>query len=401
MAQAGIQVELFEASPKPGGRTRSFIDKASGELCDNGPHLLIGAYQATQQLLSDCNATSNLVWQPSLKLPLWDVERNHFQLFPAPWLPFPLALLMAVRSLPAHGWASAVAMLRLARALNQDHPADTSVSDLIRLYDIPPTLVSDMLEPICLGSMNEDIHSADASTFKRILRESFASKKTARLGWFNAPLDLALIKPLVERAEQLGVNIRTRQRVRSLKKEADAVLVNGDLYDAVVIALPAFAADALLDRESQSETRCITNVHLWFEANPGLPETFVGGIRTTGQWFFDITAQMQQQELPLYHICAVISADEQDMDDATLLELVTHELNLICNSSTHLSPCHFRIIREKRATVLVRKHDASQMASVRMIDATEQPLPGELPATIEFAVQRGEKAAIEVLKLLL
>jgi len=57
-------------------------------------------------------------------------------------------------------------------------------------------------------------------------------------------------------------------------------------------------------------------------------------------------------------------------------------------------PAHIRVVQEKRATVLTRpapEHGATLPAW--LIDASEQPRPGDLPATIEAAVQRGEYAA--------
>ena len=399
LAEAGFKVELFEAAPKPGGRTRSFIDKTTGELCDNGPHLLIGAYQATQQLLSDCHAAGNITWQTSLKLPLWDKQRDSFQLAPVTWLPFPLALLWAVKTLPGHGWRSAFGMLRLAATLHKKATDDNAtVADLIRLCRIPAALVRDMLEPICFGAMNEGVESANATSFRRVLKESFASRTSARLGWFNKPLDEALIQPLVLKAEQLGVNITTGHRVRSLQPQTDGLLVNDVTFDAAVIALPAYATDALLGQASSCETRCITNVHLWYKDLAGLSEPLVGGIATTGHWFFDVSAQMHHKTA-LRHICVVISAESDPMPDELLVEQLNHELNVICGTTTH-TPSHYRLVREKRATVLVRAHEQLQMPSNRIINASESPRPGDLPATIEFAVLRGENAALTVANLL-
>ncbi|WP_370465533.1 FAD-dependent oxidoreductase [Mariprofundus sp. NF] len=398
LAEAGIKVELFEAAAKAGGRTRSFIDKTTGELCDNGPHLLIGAYAATQQLLSDCSAADNVTWQPSLKLSLWDEQRKLFNLQPAPYMPFSMALLIAVKALPGHDWRSAAAMLRLARLLDQSNHQQSTVAELFRLAAIPENLRRDMLEPICLGVMNEDISTASAATFKRVLKESFASKASARLGWFNAPLDKALIAPLVEKAEQLGVSIRTGYRVRSVKEQAGGLVeVDGKPFTTAVLALPAYAAATLLGLEKRFETRCITNIHLWYKGHCGLPEPLIGGIGTSGEWFFDVS-QTFEESPPLRHLCVVISADESRISDEVLVAQISHEINLICDVES--VPVHHRIIREKRATVLVRESQPMLTASSRILDATESPAPGQLPATIEFAVLRGEKAASQARKLL-
>ena len=289
-------------------------------------------------------------------------------------------------------------MMRLAVAMRTNNPDNTTVSRLIESCCIPSKLVHDMLEPLCLGAMNEEIETADATTFKRVLRESFASKQSARLGWFNAPLDHSLIEPLVQKAEEFGAKIRTGRVVRSISEQGDGLLVDGEYFHAVVIALPAYAADRIFNRDSLCETRCITNVHLWYENHPGLPEALLGGVGTRGQWFFDVSTQMQHTNPELRHLCVVISADDSTLDDKLLVEQLSHELNQICEGN--IVPCHYRIIREKRATVLVSHQQHVQLPSSRIIDATEAPISGQLPATIEFAVQRGEKAALEASKLL-
>jgi len=400
LAQNNIKVDLFETAPEAGGRTRSFIDKKTGEWCDNGPHLLNGAYLSTEKLLADCGASEHVSWQPSLKLPLWDQQRQHFSLNPSATLPFPLAMLLAVQSMPGHNWRSALTMLRLHIAVKRKQCIEANVAALLQYCHAPGEFIHDMIEPICLGAMNEAIETADASTFGRVLAESFASRRSARLGWFNAPLQQALIEPLVQQAEHAGAIIHTRHRVKSLQDRADEVIVDGVRFDACVIALPAYARNRLLAEDAVCETRAITNVHLWYKDCPSLPEPFIGGIGTLGQWFFDVSLQMGQINPPLRHLCAVISAVENKMEDDKLVVQLNRELSRLCSgiSSPSHSPSHSRIVHEKRATVLVRDHHEKNTGK-RIIDASEAPTPGELPATIEFAVQRGEKAALEIKKL--
>jgi len=400
LAEYGFAVELFEAAPSPGGRTRSFLDTSTGEQCDNGPHLLNGAYHATRQLLHDCGASNYVTWQPSLCLPLWDEQRQHFCIAPSPRLPFPLAMLKSVLSLPGHNWRSALAMLRLQFA-SRHPPANQSVATLLQQCGIPATLIRDMLEPVCLGAMNEAIETANALSFGRVLQESFAAANTACLGWFNAPLQQALIEPLLNKATQSGVQIHTGQRIRSIQAASDHVHVNNTRVDAAVLALPAYARQQLLRDHTACETRAITNVHLWYKHHPGLPAPFIGGIGTLGQWFFDVSAQMGQasSEHSTRHLCAVMSAfdphDQASLHNTALAEQINQELSRLCDMP--MTPIHTRIICEKRATVLVRSHQTTSVHG-NIFDASEAPTPGDLPATIEYAVQRGEKVAIDIKK---
>ena len=79
-AQKGYAVDLYEAAPALGGRTRSFFHAPTQTWVDNGPHLLIGVYQRTQALLEEVGALPMIQWQDALTLPLWDAQRGNFAL---------------------------------------------------------------------------------------------------------------------------------------------------------------------------------------------------------------------------------------------------------------------------------------------------------------------------------
>ncbi|MBL4775956.1 MAG: FAD-dependent oxidoreductase [Mariprofundus sp.] len=401
LAEQGVDVHIFEAAPKAGGRTRSFYEAKVDCLCDNGPHLLLGAYKATQQLLNDCGIAHHITWQSSLDLPLWDKQRGLFHFQPSAWLPFHLALLKAVAGLPGHNKSSALSMIKLAATLRSKMSDTTTVQQWMQDLSMPSELIHDLIEPLCLGAMNEGIDTACALSFRRVLHESFTNHQQARLGWFSKPMDEALIEPLCERAKGLGVQLHLRSRIRSIQTSPTGIRLQDQTFQQVIITLPAYATDQLLGRTTPCETRAICNIHLWYEQTITLPALFVGSLGSTGQWFFDVSSQMSeqgQQQGKLRHICAVISADknglndQQKGDDLKLVHIINEELKAVTANAT-LNPVHYRIIKEKRATVLVRSDHTDMDMPKGCIDASERPQPGQLPATIEWAVQRGEKAA--------
>jgi len=397
--KTGQNIHLFEASPTLGGRTRSFVDQTTGQWCDNGPHLLIGAYTATQRLLNDCGAAHHIQWQKSLELPLWDENRGYFHLKPHACLPLPISMMIALGYLPNHGISSAAALIKLV----SKKPASPtqSVSQWLAPLQISASLIRDFIEPLCLGAMNEYPATAPALSFQRVLHESFANHQSARLGWFNQPLSKAFIEPLREKAKSLGVNIHTSTGIRSVLSEKQGVRLAWNTgsghFSRVIFATPAWATHRLLGLTSQIQTRPITNIHLWFDRHVCLGQSnrqpLLGGIGTMGQWYFDVTSQMQESS-ELQHIAVVISADSINPRDDQLIPSLTHELEKISGASHPLRPVHSRVIQEKKATVLTRAHEATFQEPHRwMIDASEYPVPGDLPATIETAVQRGEQAA--------
>jgi squalene-associated FAD-dependent desaturase len=399
LAEQGHHIELFEAAPTLGGRTRSFYEKTIGEWCDNGPHLLVGAYTATQALLHECGAADNIHWQKSLDLPLWDKNRGHFRLRPTPLLPLPLSLMLALARLPDHGIKSALALTRLAGRAGK--ASGQTVEQWLAHLQTPMPLVRDLIEPLCLGAMNEYPATAPALSFQRVLEESFDNHRSARLGWFNQPLSEALVQPLQARAEQLGVSIQTGSMIHSMTPHPGGIRVTWGSstrdFDKVILTTPSWVSNKLLGIKTTVESRPISNIHLWFDdpVHPGFSPCppLIGGIGTRGQWFFDVSSQMSRAS-NFHHIAVVISADYLDARRENLVKLATHELGLISGLEHPLKPVHARVIQEKRATALTRLPDTLQYQVPKcLIDASERPHPGDLPATIEAAVLRGEQAA--------
>jgi len=391
LAEQGRQVHLFEAAPTLGGRTKSFYDDKTGEWVDNGPHLLIGAYRATQRVMRDAGASANITWQSSLHLPLRDKKRGCFSLHPSPWLPFPVALLAAIFQLPGHSVKSVQSMLRIARSMKR--PLAESVQAWMSQLDISSSLQRDLIEPLCLGVMNEPMDTADCRSFARVLSEAFASHESARLGWFNRPISQALIAPLKDYLETIGGLIFTSTTVRNIEQKSDHCILHtgqtrSEPYAAAVIALPAYARNRLLGIRQQVRTQPITNIHLWFESDVTLPYPVVGSIGTYSQWFFDISSQTGQKGQS--HICAVISA-ETPADRNQALGSACSELSALLQMELPM-PVHSKIICEQRATVLTCGNNKG-FSNGTIFDASEAPLPGDLPATIEAAVIRGEEAA--------
>ena len=51
LAQRGVPVTVLEANAHLGGRARSFVEKTTGDVIDNGQHLFMGCYTATLKFL--------------------------------------------------------------------------------------------------------------------------------------------------------------------------------------------------------------------------------------------------------------------------------------------------------------------------------------------------------------
>src|SRR5512137_66935 len=98
LAAEGKRILLLEQRQHLGGRTYSFVDETTGDVVDNGQHLLMGCYEATRWLLKTIGSDSLAVLQPNLHIdflhPLHGASALH-----CPSLPAPLHLLGGLLSL--------------------------------------------------------------------------------------------------------------------------------------------------------------------------------------------------------------------------------------------------------------------------------------------------------------
>jgi len=385
-AQKGYAVDLYEAAPALGGRTRSFFHAPTQTWVDNGPHLLIGVYQRTQALLEEVGALPMIQWQDALTLPLWDAQRGNFALKTSAKLPFSLALIGAVLDMPQHGLKSLPSLIRLA--ISMKFKQHGTVSDWMNRQCICSPLQRDMIEVLCLGAMNEPMQDADAASFCYVLNEAFSKHSHARLGWFKAPLSQALIQPLEAYSQKLGIRIHTSARVQNIEHKTLYMRDQQQDYEHIILATSPSIRNQLLGIEQTIETQAICNIHLWFKQKVQLKEPFIGGVGTYGQWFFDVSQQHNDNE-GLSHVCVVISADQSKLSKQEKIGRVLKELQAITQQPM-LKPIHHQMITVKDATHVVRSQATVTMPK-GLMDACEQPQSGELPATIETAILRGEE----------
>ena len=66
LTRHGARVLVLEARARLGGRATAFPDRETGELVDNGQHVLLGCYVETFAFLRDIGADANVRLQPQL-----------------------------------------------------------------------------------------------------------------------------------------------------------------------------------------------------------------------------------------------------------------------------------------------------------------------------------------------
>lgn len=228
----GDRVTLFEMAASPGGRARAV--EARGLALDNGQHILIGAYVETLALLRRVGVDPD---GALLRTPLtlaWP-DGTGLRLRPGPAGP---AFAAAVLRQRAWSWPDRLALLAAAggwalRRFRCD--AGLTVAELTAR--LPPRIRDELIDPLCVAALNTPSSEAAAGVFLRVLQDAlFAAPGSADLLLPRVDLGRLLPEPAVRWLREAGTEVRLQRRVDAVVRAGAGWRVDGEAYDAVVLA---------------------------------------------------------------------------------------------------------------------------------------------------------------------
>ncbi len=116
LAKSGARVLVLEARSRLGGRATAFPDGETGEIVDNGQHVLAGCYVETFAFLAEIGAEDHVRLQPQLAVTMVDRHGVTTRLS-CPSLPPPLHLVAGVFDWEALTWRDRLSVLKMATPL--------------------------------------------------------------------------------------------------------------------------------------------------------------------------------------------------------------------------------------------------------------------------------------------
>ena len=432
LTRQGARVLVVEARVRLGGRATAFPDRESGEIVDNGQHVLLGCYTDTFEFLREIGALGNVRVQGQLSVTMIDRTGRRSRLV-CPTLPPPLHLLAGVLEWEALGWNDRLSALRMAKPLRlalrqaQDEahlrqsverrarepgarriaasPGETVENWLIR--NGQTARIREMLwDPLALAALNQPAAQAAAPVFARVLAEMFGTDpKAAAIALPTKPLHMMYAEPAREYIERRGGTVRTGTPAKVCidRNKVTAVEAAGERWTAgaVVSAVPWFAVSELFDGDVSALTETLTHarhmtscpivtVNLWFDRQV-IDEPFVGLPGRAMQWVFDKS------------YLSLVSSGA-----TPIVQLANHELVAMAHEELLAALPAVRaarmvraiVVREPRATFSLAPGQPARPSTETLVQGLY--LAGDwidtaLPATIESAVRSGHRAAAAVL----
>jgi squalene synthase HpnD len=412
----GHDVTLIEGRALLGGRAHSFVDPKSGQMLDNGQHILMGCYRETLSLLRQLGVMDRLYSPDRMAVPFLSPQGRSTL---AATLPAPLHLLSALLGFGELSAADKFSAIRLAlrMRLGQRPKAEETVEMWLRNWKQTPNLIRALWEPLCIAALNEPCATASAELFATVIARSFLGGATDSTILLSKVGLSELFAPEVRRLlDMCGGTLRVQSPVAGLTFEGSVVreikLADGTILrsEVVVSALPWHVLRAFLPEESKLARACrqiqdapIVSLHLWMD-RPILHESFVGLLDSPVHWVFsrDHIQGADASGQPGHVITAVVSGARDLVDKSAdeLEELTLKELRRFIPEAREAKVLH-RMVYKARSATFAATPETEPLRPGASTQWSNLWLAGDwtdtgLPATIEGAIVSGHRAACAV-----
>ncbi|MGV3573449.1 MAG: hydroxysqualene dehydroxylase HpnE [Ramlibacter sp.] len=240
----GHAVTVYESARVPGGRARTLqvrLPDGSVADLDNGQHILIGAYLETLRLMEQVGVAPAAAL---LRLPLV-LRHPDGQGIALPSWPSPLDAAAGILAARGWNWRDKASLLRAAvrwQLAGFRCAPEATVSQLCAA--LTPRIRAELIDPLCVAALNTPADRSSGQVFLRVLHDSLVGRGHGAWGGSNLLLprqDLGRVFPLAAQAwlRARGAQVRLAARVQAIARDGAAWRVDGEMFDAVVLACPA------------------------------------------------------------------------------------------------------------------------------------------------------------------
>lgn len=431
LAQRGARVLLLEHRPFLGGRTYSFIDETTGDVVDNGQHLLMGCYHETRWYLRLIGADHLATLQPNLRIDFLHPSRG-FASLSCPTLPAPFHALVGMLRLRSLSLTDRLMLLRVGMDLlfhseeRESEIAALSVDEWLAQLGQSELSKKYLWDIIAIGSLNDDPKAVSALLFYRVLRAAFmGTREDSALLVPRVGLSELLVDPAVRFLRAHGGGVKTSCGVEELLVDGSSVrgvrCSDGNIFTArsYISAVPHYSLLSLLLPTlhssttpflhiSKFESSPIITIHLWLDRQI-MEQEFVALLDSRVQWVFNRSRMLRKPsaasnstttvaESRQYLSLVISGAGEYvEMEKEKLVEAGMEDLRRAFPEAKSANVVHSLVIKEKRATFSPKPEVEPLRPSSRTV-FENLVLAGDwtdtgLPSTIEGAVVSGRRAA--------
>ena len=412
LAERGARVLVLETRQRPGGRAYSWTDPVTGEVRDNGQHVLASFYDETHRLLARLGTADALVADPAFRLRVEVRHRGGYEVACPPW-PAPFNWARAIMGAGGLSVPSRLAALGLQGRIHSllarnGSGADTTIQSWLSDLGRGTEDLEGLLWALAIAALNDVPGEASATLFARVLGRLLAAPSD-RTGLAMPRRALGdLIAGFEDYLAARGGEVRYRATALGTRIDGDRItgvsLLGGAPVNAgaVILTVPHERITWMLRPEFAEPYRdvavvpwspIVSTMHVF--DRPVLPERMVALLGTRTQWAFD-RGEAGAGRFRVGTVRSAAFADaERDVD--VIARETEAELLETFPGACAARLLETRVYKERRATM------RSTTAAQRVRPGAETAVRGlylagdwtdtGLPPTIEGAVLSGHRAA--------
>lgn len=373
LGREGLDVSVYESSPKPGGRTYSYFDKEKQIYLDNGQHILAGWYKNTFEYLKVIGTYDKLKQTDRMRLVFCGRDKQPY-IFENGNSSGILGLISGIYNFKGFKLNDKIKFLKVKALLdNKRYPPDYlekhNAAELLDELRQTVNLKKYFWHPFIYAAFNTSPENVGAKLFVNLVRKGTELMKNMSVILSDLNLNELFIDKAIDYLNNKSAKIYLNTGIKKINPEngliknvetADGKTLTADYY---ISAVPNYSIKKLFENEEDSiyfgeaeklKSSAIISVHLFFKnsLNLKIKEDMIGLVDSVVQWIFVKSER---------HLCLVISGSDYILNNLT--EKENSEIYKICIDD--LRSCiagfddndisDYKVIKEKRATFLPEK----------------------------------------------
>jgi squalene-associated FAD-dependent desaturase len=412
LIENGFKVDIYESTDSVGGRISSIKDFKTGNIIDNGQHLLVGAYKRFLYLLGKFGTEKNLKILDGIDITYVD-NKGSYPLSTGT-LPGDLGALAGILSFKPFHLKDKIGLIALALKIKISKlVSDETCLEFLLRNNQTQNAIKYFWEPLVLATINNDLSSSPAQLLINVMKDAFFNnKKMSSLILPTSDLQNLLI-PLEKFVSDNGSKLIKKTKISELLIDNENIkgvkLKTGEIihYDYVISSLPPFSLKKIIpDNYSQRYFRFLSDfeyspiisVYLWYDLLFPKKDIFAL-IGTTSQWVFNRNNFADNEDNKYTLLSVTISNADMllNKNPKEISSIVHNEISELFDEIIVKSPIHSRVVIEKFATFrsdikteIIRTDNTTPIEGLYLAgDWTDTGYP----ATIEGAAISGWKTA--------
>jgi len=418
LVKAGKRVLVLDQNPNPGGRVYSFTDKITGEIIDNGQHLMTGAYSNFLRITDELGTSQHLTIQKHLKIEFVS-ENGIIGILDCSLLPGKAGILlglMRMKNLSSQSKYSVAKLFLKIRTIDLSNN-DMTVEQFLTKEQQTKNSIINFWEPLTFATLNNSIRKSSAKLLITVLKKAFFSgKDNSKLIFPNSPLS-DLLSPFQKWLEEHDSKAIFKAKILDVIIENNKIIsvkTAKNEYKAknFIFAIPPNNLFNLLNdnhkilaekfSNSNIQYSPIVSVYLWLDK--AFPEIkFAAMLGTRSQWVFnrkkilkDLSYNSKTYKSKLT-ITISNAADIMHYPKSKISELCLAELKKLFPTIKGANLVHSIVVKMKYATVLQTPESIKLLpkttTSIKNMYLAGDYINTGLPATIEGAASSGKIAS--------